>query len=150
MHETEAGVFERVHAGDAEGEAYHGPALRVLLRDVSASAACARPLPGAHTIWEILLHLVAWHEWAVGKLDGGDPRVEADGWVVVPDTSEAAWNAARVRLDSSHGRLVARIRALPDERSARVEAALRFILHHDVYHAGQIGLLRRAGAAATD
>src|SRR5439155_22746152 len=129
-------AFERVHGGDAEGEAYHGPAMKALLRDVTAATASARPLPGAHTIWEIVLHLVAWHEWAIDKLDGRDPRVESDGWITVADASEASWRAARERLDASHRRLVERIRALPGERTPRQEAALRFILHHDIYHAG--------------
>ena len=144
MTDTEAAVFERVHAGDAEGEAFHGPALRPILRDVSAASAAAKPIPSAHSIWEIVLHLCAWHDWAVDKLDGRDPRVEADGWRTVGDVSEAAWREARTRLDASHARLAARIRALGEERTPRAEAALRFVLHHDVYHAGQIGLLRRA------
>lgn len=148
MQDGDAEVFHRVHAGDSEGEAYHGTALRPMLSEISAEVAAARPLPAGHTIWEIVLHLVAWHEWAVEKLNGKDPKVDGDGWVSVSDASAGAWRATRERLDRSHARLVARIRGLTSERPPRAEYVLRFILHHDIYHAGQIGLLRRASAPA--
>jgi hypothetical protein len=41
-----------------EGEAWHGPALRELLSGVTAKQAAARPLAGAHSIWEIVLHII--------------------------------------------------------------------------------------------
>ena len=40
-----------------EGEAWHGPALEELLADVRAEQAAAKPVPPAHSIWEIVLHI---------------------------------------------------------------------------------------------
>jgi len=53
-----------------EGEAWHGPSLRELLAEVSAEKAASRPLALAHNIWEIVLHVAAWHGGVKRRLDG--------------------------------------------------------------------------------
>lgn len=141
--ESVADVLEREYAGDTEGEAYHGPALRVLLAGVGAEAAAARPIPSGHTIGEIALHVLAWREQALERLDGRRTDVKDDGWTASPPASEAAWREVLRRLDENQRLLVAKIRSTPPDRLAKAEGFLRFVLHHDLYHAGQIGLLRR-------
>jgi hypothetical protein len=53
-----------------DGEAWHGPALMEVLSGVNARAAIARPIPNAHTIWEILLHVSASTELVLARLRG--------------------------------------------------------------------------------
>jgi uncharacterized damage-inducible protein DinB len=137
-----------------EGGAWHGDALAELLDGVTAAAASARPLAGAHSIWEIVLHVAAWLETARARVETGrpvDPAAEED-WPPVADAGEAAWLAARERLARSHRALLGTVAALDDarldERIAGGPQSVYFLLHgviqHSLYHAGQIALLKRA------
>jgi uncharacterized damage-inducible protein DinB len=142
------------------GEPWHGPSLRDVLKGVTADDASRRPVPGAHTIWELVLHLTSWNDEVTRRLAGhaaGDP-VRGD-WPAAPKPTERAWRAARANLTRAHRRLVAAIERLPngsldrpvrDYRNSRsgvgasVYQTLNGIIQHDAYHAGQIALLRRA------
>src|SRR5439155_13054876 len=82
------------------GPMWHGPSLAELLRDVSYQKAAARPISGAHTICEIVLHVGAWADIARARLGGertGDPSSQED-WPPVASGSPADWTAAVSRL----------------------------------------------------
>ena len=140
----------------SEGGAWHGPALQELLADVSAEQAASRPLPGAHSIWEIVLHVAAWQSFAARALEGApavsDPAAE-ENWPPVKDTSEAAWREALKHLGDGNKHLREAVRNLGDEDLDEVvagrEYSVYFMLHgviqHTLYHAGQIALLKKAG-----
>jgi uncharacterized damage-inducible protein DinB len=147
-----ADLVTQTYAGDAAGEAWFGPALRPLLRGVSPAAAARRPLPGRHTIWEIVLHLAANLDFVLARLDGRELELSAEAhWPPAPDAAPtAAWPDALAALDARYEALLARMRALSDEQLARpvvgreypVYALLHGIIHHNVYHSGQVALLR--------
>lgn len=139
------------------GQAWHGPAVLELLADVTAARAAARPLDGAHSIWELVLHVGAWEDVACRWLAGEIPAfphlmgTPAD-WPAVADSSEAAWKRTVEALRARHDELVALVQALPDERLkeqvAGREYSLYFLLHgltqHAIYHAGQMALAKKA------
>jgi hypothetical protein len=138
----------------SEGGAWHGPALLELLADVSAERAAARPIPGAHSIWEIVLHAAAWQDFATGAVEGGAMPVDlADegNWPPVADAGEAAWRAAVAGVGEAGRRLRAALRKFTDEDLERIvpgrEYNFYFLLHgvvqHGLYHAGQIALLKK-------
>jgi uncharacterized damage-inducible protein DinB len=138
-----------------EGEAWHGPSLRELLDGVTAEQAAAKPLAGAHSIWELVLHIEAWEREALA-VAGGKPHDMLAGdadWPPVRETSAEAWQGALDRLESTTRELVAAIRAMDDakldESAGGREFNLYFLLHgvvqHNLYHAGQIALLKKAG-----
>jgi uncharacterized damage-inducible protein DinB len=138
------------------GEAWHGPALAELLADLEAEAAATRRLPGAHSIWEIVLHVDACHGEVARRLAGEEVDLaDADAWPPVTDTSERAWRAARGALRESHQKLLESVRGLPPERLDEGAPGSRWDLYqtlhglvqHDLYHAGQIALLKKAGSA---
>jgi hypothetical protein len=129
---------------------------------VSAKQAATHPIPGAHSIWELISHLTAWVEIALGALDGvpippwpGMP-VELD-WPPVIDTSNPAWKHAVDSFFAKHFRLVERIKAFTDERLESVVPGRSYdfyrlfqsTVQHAVYHAGQIALLKKASAKLT-
>ena len=138
------------------GPMWHGPALLQVLDGVSHDDAAARPIPGAHSFWEIVLHVAAWAEIARARLKGeriGDPPAEED-WPPVESPTLDAWHHALERLGASHRLLADDVRALTD---AAIEAKvatleystsvlLRGVVEHGTYHGGQIMLLRKAGA----
>ncbi len=136
------------------GEAWHGPDLYKLLADVSADKAAAKPIPGAHSIWVLVLHISAWQRFATSNLKGEpiDKLPPAEDFPTVADTSEVAWQKAKEELASVHQTLEDVIGAFPESRLNEVVPGQRysfyFLLHgviqHNLYHAGQIAILKKA------
>ncbi len=135
-----------------EGGAWHGPSLREALDGVDATTARRRPIAGAHSIWEIVHHVRVNEEGVRSRLSG-EPAGEEPDWPTLDGGGEAAWNAERARLEAARKALRRAAASLP---AARLHEAmpgkehsywyeLLGILHHDLYHAGQISLLRKEG-----
>ena len=152
MAEVERIADQLKHA--FEGNAWHGPSVREVLTGVSAERAARRPLPGAHTIWEIAVHIGVWEAFVRRRLEGEvitEVPPEQD-WPPITDTSEAAWKRTLAQLEEGHMRLRKVIGALPESRLAETVQGMGysvyFMLHgvvqHDLYHAGQIALLKKA------
>ena len=132
------------------GPMWHGPALLEVLDGVDAARARARPIAGAHSIWEIVKHVTAWAEIARQRIHGealGDPTAEQD-WPPIGDD----WAQDLERLKESHRRLAADVRRLDDAAlDARVKTLeypvgilLDGVVEHGTYHGGQIALLKKA------
>ena len=142
------------------GPMWHGPALANVLEAVAHDAAAMRPIAGAHSIWEIVLHVTAWAQIARERLKGestADPTPERD-WPVVRATALEDWRLAIEQLTFAHRMLAADVRALngDDALDAIVPGTeypvwilLNGIVEHGVYHAGQIALLHKAMVAGT-
>jgi uncharacterized damage-inducible protein DinB len=136
-----------------EGQAWHGPALQELLSGVTAERAAAKPLASAHSIWEIVLHIAAWEAAVRRRLAGERAELPAEeDWPPVNDTGEAAWKSALESLEKGHKQLRQTISSLPDSRleepiiegMTSVYNTLHGVIQHDLYHAGQIALLKKA------
>ncbi len=137
------------------GRAWHGPAVREVLEGVTASEAAARPIAGSHSIWELVLHMTYWRRVVAEALVGGPidehPPAELDWPTIVSDRPEA-WEQALEDLEASQKALVQRVKAFDEarlmENVADREFSFYFVLHgivqHDIYHAGQIALLKKA------
>lgn len=145
-----AGELERAF----RGEAWHGPSLKEILADVTAREAAARPIAGAHSIWELVHHITAWVVIVRRRLEG--ERIvdvsEQEDWPPVNDTGEGAWHRAIAALEEGHQRLLDAIRRVPEARLAEPVAGkdysnaimLNGVVQHDLYHGGQMALLRKA------
>jgi len=134
-----------------EKSAWHGPNLKQSLRGVSARAAAWRPGRGRHNIWECALHAAYWKYVVRRRLKGG-PRgsftLPGSNWFASPPTpTEKAWKETRALLENEHRRLRAAVAGVERSGSRRVAARMIFgAAFHDVYHAGQIRMLRRLAA----
>jgi len=137
-----------------EGKAWHGPAVREVLAGVMAEQAARRPLPDAHSIWEITVHIAAWEAFVRRRLEGEvitDVSPQED-WPPVTDTSEAAWKRTLTQLEEGQRRLRQAIAALPESRLGETVPGMGYsvyymlhgVVQHDLYHAGQIALLKKA------
>jgi uncharacterized damage-inducible protein DinB len=156
MHSIAAQLSNHIKRA-VSGPMWHGPALDELLASVSHEQAAARPIPGAHTIWEIVLHVAAWAEISLARVHGdrtADPAPDED-WppVAGPGPDRATdWQAALERLRSSYRALATDTRRLDqsaiDEKVPGLEYSVSNLLHgvieHATYHGGQIALLKRA------
>lgn len=150
---SEAGFIADQMKRVYEGEAWYGSGLREILADVSAERARERPLAGAHTIREITLHIAAWMGAVRLRVEGEavDEPEEGD-WPKVEGAGEEAWEETLARLDRAHEQLVKAVSSLSDQalkdKVAGRDHSVRFTLHgiiqHNIYHAGQIALLKRA------
>ena len=136
-----------------DGDAWHGPALLELLADIDAPTAAARPIPDVHSIWELLLHIAVWDDAALRRLDGKVWQPEGtDNFPVPPNPTPAAWRKAVVDAKRTHNLLVKTVAAFPESRLRdRVPGKkydFYFMLHgvaqHELYHAGQIAILKKA------
>jgi uncharacterized damage-inducible protein DinB len=142
-----------------EGPAWSGPSLLDVLKDVTAAEAAARPISDAHSIWEIVHHIRVWEEVVTRRLQGEVYRKysEAEDWPPVTDTTDAAWAAALDQLKTSNQKLRQVINGFEQMRlSGLVPGAdysfyvmVQGAVQHDLYHAGQIGLLKKAHASHT-
>ncbi len=135
-----------------EGESWQGPCLSELLRGLSAEQAKARPLPQAHTIWELVLHITVWHGVVQRRMKGEAVQPSGTDNFPVPAGGEAEWKRAVEVLHQSTQDAAEAIRRFPvarlDDRVPDKDYRYRHMLNgvaaHDAYHAGQIALLRKA------
>ena len=138
-----------------EGEAWHGPALMEILDGIDAQTAAARPLPKAHSIWELVCHIAAWEDVVTRRIHGESCTLTDDeNFRQVERVSDLAWQQAVKNLGNKHARLLETVSALPESRlHDRVpgkDYPLLFMLlgavQHAAYHGGQIALLKRASS----
>ena len=148
--------LNREHGGDP----WHGTPLRQLLTDVDYLQAGARPAEGVHTIWEIVLHMTAWKNEVRRRLAGAPAGVPTEGdWPAPAAPGPQTWCEALDALEDSHRALVAVVARVPDQQlftptndprdSETGQGVTHYVLlhgivQHDVYHSGQIALLKRA------
>jgi hypothetical protein len=129
---------------------WHGPNLRQSLKGVSARQAALRPAPGRHNIWELALHSAYWKYAVRRRIEGGKRGsfiLKGSNFFPRPEkgkATEAAWRADLALLEREHNELEAAIRrVLKTPLAKKLLPALYGVAFHDVYHAGQIRLLRR-------
>jgi uncharacterized damage-inducible protein DinB len=136
-----------------ERQAWSGPSLLETLDGVDAARASRRPIAGAHTIWEIVVHVGSWHDIARRRLSGERVTVTPEvDWPPMGDADEGAWQAALERLRRGHAALretarredPSRLDELEPESTVSRGVVLAGVAQHDLYHAGQIALLRKA------
>jgi uncharacterized damage-inducible protein DinB len=136
-----------------EGEAWHGPALLELLEDVDAATAAAHSIPGVHSIWELVLHVAAWDDAVTRRivLNKALQLNDAENFPAVEDRSAAAWKKTIATARKTHAALIKTVLGLTEERLRdRVPGKkydIAFMLHgvaqHELYHAGQIAILKK-------
>lgn len=137
-----------------EGDAWHGPSVSEILSDISAEQAAARPLEAVHSIWEIVLHVTVWKRTVRERLQGQPiPSLpDEEDWPAVVDTSCSAWGEAvgQLRVEYELLREEASkwrsrdLRETTEGQRYTVYEMLHGVLQHDLYHAGQIAILKKA------
>jgi uncharacterized damage-inducible protein DinB len=139
------------------GDAWHGPGLLELLEDMDATTAAARPLANVHSIWELTLHIAVWDRIACQRLSGEKCQPTGDAnFPPVRKTTAAAWRKAMADAKRTHDGFVKTVAALPERRLRDRVPGKRYdfyhMLHglaqHELYHAGQIAILKKASGAA--
>ncbi|HWY43813.1 MAG TPA: DinB family protein [Candidatus Sulfotelmatobacter sp.] len=131
-------------------KAWHGPNLKQSLRGVTAKQAAWRPAAGRHNIWEETLHAAYWKYDVRRILEGGKRGsfvLKGSNFFARPEkgkATETAWKTDREILEGEHERLREAVKkALNGSGAEKVTRLIYGVAFHDIYHAGQIRLLRR-------
>lgn len=134
------------------GEAWHGPSVQELVAPLSAEEAMQRPIPAAHNIWELVVHITSWSNIALRRINGGQVEpYPGEDWPEVHDFSEKNWTQAREALTESFERLSEVVLGMTDEeleakapKSTRsIAGMVSGVAQHAAYHGGQIAILRK-------
>jgi uncharacterized damage-inducible protein DinB len=143
-----------------DGDPWHGSSLKRILEGITAYEAAQRPLPGGHTMWEIILHMTGWKREVTRRLQGhpaGEPQ--AGDWPDPGDHSDSRWQGAKADLLRAHTELIAALKEIEPSRlhqpvkDARnpplgtgmtIYQTIYGVIQHDVYHSGQIAMLKKA------
>lgn len=143
-----------------EGDPWHGPSLKEILEGITPEQAMRRVAPGAHSIWELVLHMTGWAREVAARMRGQAAAEPEEGdWPAPPgQPDEAQWRAAKTDLARAHRELFDGIEALPprrlhqpvkDFRNSALGTGMTAyqtiygLIQHDVYHSGQIALLKK-------
>ncbi len=134
------------------GGAWHGHSVMETLNGVSSEKAIAKPIADAHCIWEIVLHISVWQNVVRRRLLGESANItDEEDWQPIMNVSEDAWGKDLIQLRESMDKLIGIVEEL--DQSKLIEKAagqnysnycmLHGLIQHDIYHAGQIALLKK-------
>jgi uncharacterized damage-inducible protein DinB len=138
-----------------EKKAWHGPNLKGAIRGLSAKQAAWRPSPKRHNIWEIVLHCAYWkyivRRRILGEKRGSFPHKGSNWFARRANVSEKAWREDVRLLDVFHRSMREAVAGLERNELHRVPVGSKVsnskiitgIASHDLYHAGQIQLMKR-------
>ncbi|HEX3533656.1 MAG TPA: DinB family protein [Gemmatimonadaceae bacterium] len=142
------------------GNPWHGSSITKVLDGIDADVASRHPIPRAHSIWELVLHMTAWTREVASRVRGAVAKSPPEDWPAPRfGGREQAWEAAKDDFAASQREIEAAVAALTADDLIRwidnhegtgytVGAVIRGLLQHHTYHEGQIALLKRASEPA--
>lgn len=134
------------------GDAWHGASLKELLAGIAADEAIQHPIPTAHSIWEIVLHLTSWSNIALRRISAGQVEArDGEDWPLTGEPTATRWADACDELAHSHRRLCESVVTLSDNQilanAPKSQNSVAVMLHgvaqHCAYHGGQVAVLRK-------
>jgi hypothetical protein len=160
MHDPPLSLLLDIIDQGFDRQSWHGPNLRGSVRGVTYHQALWRPQPERHSIWEHVLHAAYW-KYTVRRRILGEKRgsfpIKGSNWIAPQEITAASWHRDVKLLVETHQTMRASIANLaPADLRKRIPGAkityfflISGIAAHDVYHAGQIQLLKRLQRIAT-
>ena len=138
-----------------EGPCWAGPSFMDILEGVDAKAAAAKPIAGAHSIWEVVMHVVSGQQIMLRFVRGESNTAASteDWWQPVPDAKDTvAWTKTLDLLKKQEAELSAAVAQMTDAQLEKPFVTdgssaynnLHGHVQHNLYHAGQILMLKRA------
>lgn len=147
-------------AATSDGDPWYGASRTALLDGLTAKDAHAHPIPGSHSIWELVLHMTSWTREVERRLAGHAPAEPEDGdWPAVGRPTAARWREAVDALAEANAALLEAVASLPSAEwdtpvggprdpalgtGTTIGGMLIGLAQHDAYHNGQLAVLRQA------
>jgi len=136
-------LVERVYSG----KAWHGPSIMEVLKDIDEPIA-RKKIGDSHSIVQLVLHMISWRTFVTRRLLG-DTTFELsdeDNFPVV-----TTWVDALQKFETSHAELLKAIETITSDQLSEQVASRKYdfyvllhgIIHHDIYHLGQILLIKK-------
>ncbi len=139
--------------GVLNSDPWYGDSVWKILERIPAQAAAARPLPGTHTIWELVSHMTFWEGVVTKRLAGQRAGlVEELNFPPMPAATEQNWQKALDDFRASNHAFREALAKLDPSKLEQLTAAgkrtyydeAHGIIEHHVYHLGQIAMLKKA------
>ncbi|HEX9750992.1 MAG TPA: DinB family protein [candidate division Zixibacteria bacterium] len=136
-----------------EGGAWHGPSVTQVLEGIAPKQAAAAPITNGHSVWEIVLHMRTWIDVVHERIAGATVDVPDDrDWPAVSAVNASSWTRAQEELSIAHRALLDHVMSMTDMQLDQIPAGskstiyvqLHGAIQHNLYHAGQIAILRKA------
>ncbi len=136
------------------GKPWYGPSLQTVLQGLDAEAACWKPRPGAHSIIELLHHILCWRRHFVQRLSGNlDFSIELNSpedWTAYEEVSEGKWKVLLEELEQNQEEITRLLNGKEDafleEDSGKggitFRERLEGTIQHDLYHLGQMAMVK--------
>ena len=135
------------------GGAWHGPSVLENLKDIRPKEAGNRQ-KNIHTIAELVYHITSWRIFALKKIQGDAAfviKTEKQNWGNISDVDEFEWETLQMELTLSHDELMLGLAEKDDSFLLEIVPGAEYdfytllhgIIHHDLYHNGQIGILKK-------
>ncbi|MFP6616090.1 MAG: DinB family protein [Candidatus Hydrogenedentota bacterium] len=138
----------------ADGQTWYGPSVSDIVKDITPETARTRSVANTHSIWEIAAHMVAWQEYNLRVMNGGDSAFldDAHDWPDVEGHTDTDWEASIEQLAADSRLIAEKLDSWDDEklretvrgRDFPFKVLLHGIAQHNIYHSGQIALLKKA------
>jgi uncharacterized damage-inducible protein DinB len=142
------------------GAPWYGTPSDKVMEGITAAEAARQLAPGTHTIWQLVLHMTAWTETTAQRARGmGSKAPDRGDWPAVGETTEAAWQSALADLQAARASLLEEV-GLAHEEDLQLHVkqhdppfkdtgmsragTVYGLIEHDIYHLGQIALLKKA------
>ncbi len=138
---------------------WHGSSLKEIFENIPYEKVYARPIPNAHNIIELALHIDAWTQEVLSRLNGNQPGDPHTGdWPKPTSDSNGYWDATKQSIYDNFNKLMEKLKETSDERLSTIVGAERNpalgtgytfetmvigLFQHNAYHGGQISLLKK-------
>jgi uncharacterized damage-inducible protein DinB len=139
-------------------EPWYGASIKTILESIEPEIAYIKPPWSNHSITEIALHIWAWNEEIISRLNGNEPKEpEMGDWPQLKSIHEEYWQEIKENIFNAHKRIISIIEQLPVEifetkignehlpglaTGFNYRESLLGLMQHNIYHGGQISLLR--------
>ena len=150
---SDATTISAIFKSTAHGPAWHGPSVMELLDEINAAQALKHPMDECHSVWEIMLHLNAWQEYTLDVIYGRAIMLEeGKDWPAQPtDVDNNEWEKVKRHFEGLGEEIREciihfdefKMHQLVPDRDFNLKVLLHGVVEHNIYHTGQIALLKK-------